>query len=192
MNRLIGIIGLAGSGKDTLADQLSRQHHFFKYSFARPLKEALNAVFGWRMEQWEDRVWKETVQPWLGKSPRQCAQTLGTEWGRDLVHPELWVLLAQRTWENLIVDERLLEQYKRMVIPDVRFDNEARWVLEQGGTLIEIRRKAAGSVSAHVSEAGVSQRYPRVVVDNNADIITFLQRAEAALELEHVVADGGR
>lgn len=151
--KLIGITGAAGSGKDTLADFLAPRS--VKYSFARPLKRALNAMFGWEMAQWDDRDWKEAVQPWLGKSPRQLAQTLGTEWGRESVHPELWILLARRELETL----RQVFPTQAIVIPDCRFDNEAQLIEELGGVVIKIVRPGLASVTAHKSEAGVSQKF---------------------------------
>jgi len=50
-----------------------------------------------------------------------------------------------------------------MVVSDVRFDNEARWVKEQGGILIELRRSASTQVSAHVSEAGCTVQADHVI-----------------------------
>jgi hypothetical protein len=147
--RLIGITGAAGSGKDSLADLLVYDRGATKYSFARPIKEALNAMFGWTMEQWDDRVWKEAVLPWLGKSPRVLAQTLGTEWGRELIHPEMWVLLgAQRFREHAGTGP--------FVIPDMRFDNEAQMVRQLGGVVIKVHRPGVAAIAAHKSEAGVS------------------------------------
>lgn len=168
--RLIGITGKAGSGKDTLADFLSPWS--VKYSFARPLKLALNAMFGWTMEQWDDREWKETVLPWLGKSPRQLAQTMGTEWGRELVHPEVWTLLARRAFEF-----HLKRSEQAFVIPDCRFDNEARLIQELGGVVIQVVRPGIGEVSAHKSELGISRQFISVDIINDASIPQYLADA---------------
>lgn len=186
---LIGITGRAGSGKDTLADQLVRQHGAVKYSFALPIKQALNAAIGWDLSQWEDRLWKEAVQEWLGKSPRELAQTLGTEWGREYVHPQLWVLLASRRYRlhlaNAYAEHGATAAAAPFVIPDVRFDNESHWINEAGGVLIEVRRPQAAAIAAHKSEIGLDPSIARVVVENDADIVTFLQRCETALGLSH-------
>src|SRR5690348_6899955 len=102
MTRLIGLTGKAGSGKDTIADRLVVNKGFTKLAFAAPMKEALNKLFGFDPSDWYDREWKETPLPGIGKSPRQLAQTLGTEWGRDTINPNLWILLAQR---RMVEDE---------------------------------------------------------------------------------------
>jgi hypothetical protein len=57
---------------------------------------------------------KEAVHPELGVSPRHLMVTLGTEWGRDAVHPDLWV----RIWAAS------LPEAAHVVAEDVRFPNE--------------------------------------------------------------------
>ena len=156
---IIGIAGAAGAGKDTVADILVRNYGFRKYNFALPIKQGLNTMFGWTMEQWDDRVWKEAVQPAIGKSPRQLAQTLGTEWGRDLVHPELWLILARRAYEAADT---------HFVIPDVRFTNEAQFLRAAGGEVWKIERPGCAAIAAHVSESGIPTALVDRVLDNTS------------------------
>lgn len=145
--RVIALAGAAGAGKDTAADYLCRKYDFARYAFAKPLKAALNAMFGWRGFEWSNRTWKEETLPDIGKSPRQLAQTLGTEWGRQLVHCDLWLLLAKREIERARqCDER------GIVFTDCRFANEAKFVKDQGGIVLHISRPGIASVSAHASE----------------------------------------
>ncbi|SDW38102.1 hypothetical protein [Nitrosomonas communis] len=49
----------------------------------------------------------------LGKSPRDVMQSFGVEWGRKLIHPDIWVKRV----------ENLIDHYLRLVLSDVRFDN---------------------------------------------------------------------
>ena len=44
---IIGICGLMGSGKDTIADHLIQEHQFKKISFADKLKESVATMFDW-------------------------------------------------------------------------------------------------------------------------------------------------
>lgn len=181
--KLIAITGLAGSGKDTLADRITYQHGGAKYIWALPLKLALNAMFGWTMEMWDDRVWKETELNWLGKSPRQLAQTMGTEWGRELVHPELWVMLGIRAYDKHLHTYIADGEAAPFVIADTRFDNEARAVHRQGGIVVKIIRPDAAPIFAHKSEKGVSDELIDLVLLNNRDIHSFLH--DALQKLEH-------
>lgn len=56
----VGILGLAGAGKDTFANMLLEHLPDFKIDrYARPLKELTCRIFGLTMEEVEDRVIKE-------------------------------------------------------------------------------------------------------------------------------------
>ena len=148
---LIGLCGPAGSGKDTVASMLAEYGRFSRYTLALPLKRGLEVMLGIPLSIWDDRVAKEEVLPWLGKSPRQLAQTLGTEWGRQHVHPDLWVQLMLREWEKVQAG-----YWPRRVVTDVRFDNEALAVRNAGGTVWKVERESVPVVAAHSSENGVS------------------------------------
>lgn len=167
MTKIIGLTGKAGSGKDTIADRLVVNKGFIKMAFAAPMKEALNLMFGFDPSDWYDREWKETPLPGIGNSPRQLAQTLGTEWGRDTIGPNLWILLVQRRMvqEEAWQMQAIGQKPAGFVIPDVRFENEARWIREQGGTIWHVKRDVPG-VAAHVSEGGIAEEIGDVVIHN--------------------------
>ncbi len=149
---LIGLVGRARVGKDTSAEHL-QNHGFLAASFADPLKNMLEAAFGPHFRDGD----REKPLDWLGKSPRELMQTLGTEWGRDCVHRDLWVLLANERWQKFWRlpqgASELSNPYAGMVFTDVRFENEAGWITSRGGWLIEITRKDVQLVSAHRSES---------------------------------------
>ena len=42
---IVGICGLIGSGKDTIADHLVKDHNFVKISFADKLKDTVATLF---------------------------------------------------------------------------------------------------------------------------------------------------
>jgi hypothetical protein len=142
--RLIGLTGKARSGKDTVAGFLPGQ----KLAFAAPLKRGLQIMLQLNDEHVNGDL-KEVTLDWLGKSPRQLLQTLGTDWGRNLVHPDLWLLVAKQKIE------KYLSMGLDVVITDVRFDNEADLIRSLGGQVWHIVRPDAQAVNAHASEAGV-------------------------------------
>lgn len=139
VTRYIGIAGKAGSGKDSVAtaikDDLSRLGlHVKTYAFATPLKMMLSAMMSVPYELLEgvtlqSRRWREEVIPAFGKSPREMMQLLGTEWGRDLIHPDLWVLVAETQIEKDGPDVA--------IFTDLRFPNELALIARHDGLCLE-------------------------------------------------------
>lgn len=169
--KLIALTGRAGVGKDTVGAILSAEHDFTRHAFASPIKAGLNAMFGWNMNAWEDREWKEAVNPTLEVSPRRLAQTLGTEWGRDTIDQEIWVKAAQLRWENYRKVQSFAEiPGAGLVITDLRFENEAAWVRAQGGTVVHVVRPSVTPVETHTSENGIIPALPDEFVINNGSI----------------------
>lgn len=198
--RLIGITGRAGSGKDTLADYLVRQFGYVKYSLSKPIKDILNERFGWTEKDWENRAWKEAQMPHCGASvrnitinfsPRSWAQWLGTEVGRNIGGEDVWVNMMERAWRDLLEDRSMWAD-ALMVVPDVRFNNEARRIHELGGAVIRVVRDGVADVNAHVSELGISDELVNVEVINDSDIITFLRNSVYALEAVPKAPEQGR
>lgn len=61
-------------------------------------------------------------------TPRLILQLIGTEFGRDLIHPNIWV-------NNLFIN---YSKHSDWIIDDLRFKNEAVAIKERGGKIIRI------------------------------------------------------
>lgn len=175
---LIGLAGAAGSGKTTAARYLSRWQDFIHYAFAQPLKAMLAEGLNLSAAQLEGAE-KEAPLPWLGKSPRELLQTLGSEWGRELVHRELWLRVARQNLDNLA---ECFPQARGIVISDVRYEDEAAFVRERGGVLVHILRPDAPPVRAHASEAGVAIGDNDLTIHNDADLAELRERVLEAVQ----------
>lgn len=152
---LIGLTGRAGAGKDTVAEMLGYE----RYAFAQPLKTML-AVIGFPEPP---RAQKEDLIPGFVFSWRRAAQTLGTEWGRNL-QSDIWLALAKRYHQNVKADF--------LVITDVRFHNEASWIRERG-TLVHVRgRNATLELTAqqHASELELPFEDGDYVINNSGSL----------------------
>ena len=170
--RLIAFCGKANVGKDTAAMYLVRRHNYVKYGFADPIKRGLNATFGWTMSQWIERGWKETADLQLGFSPRKAAQTFGTEWGRQMLRDDIWILLADMFYSAL--DDC---GAAGMVISDLRYDNEAAWVKKVGGSIIQLERQVE-DVRPHSSEQGVNLGYIDAFIKNEGTLSDLFDAVE--------------
>lgn len=166
---VVGVTGAAGSGKDTVASMLGWGWRVV--SFADPLYDMIAAMTGYPVWQLKDREFKEQVIPWLGKSPRQLLQTLGTDWGRDMVSRDVWLKIGAR---------RIQSGYL-VVVPDVRFDDEAEMIREDfGGVIWEVTRPGASTCASHVSEAGISRRLIDRTLVNGGTLDEFREVVQAA------------
>lgn len=169
---VVGLTGAAGAGKTTVAAMLG----WHEVSFADPLYDMISAMTRYSVEQLKDRQFKEQMIPWLEKSPRQLLQTLGTDWGRDIVAKDVWRKIAA----NRI-------RYARpagiscVVVPDVRFDDEADLIHDEfGGFIWEVTRPGAQTCVGHVSESGLSRnRIDRTLV-NAGTLDEFREVVQAA------------
>ena len=176
--QLIGIMGLAGSGKSTIATYLSKRYRYQVMKFSGVLKDMLRAL-GMSEAEIEGDL-KESHRQWLGgKTPRHVMLTLGTEWGRDLVHRDMWVnaLFRQQAFSLPRVRDRI-------VIDDCRFQNEATEILSHGGSLWRVRRdlKHPACFSGHVSEAGQQGVEVQRTLQNNGSIQDLHNTIDALLQ----------
>lgn len=160
--KLIGLTGPAGCGKDTIARFLCDTQEFRQIALADPIRDGIEAMFGISREFLTDRDLKETSLKQIfgfDKSPRQLMQTLGTEWGRNMIDPNIWLNIARTKIE---FNKRLCAAnnlYLRgIAVSDIRFEGEAKWLRDQGGTIWHIRRpnNPYTITTAHASEGQIT------------------------------------
>ncbi len=138
---IIGLIGFAGAGKDTVAEYLERKKNFNADSFAATLKDAASVIFGWPRLMLEGRTkesreWREQPDEFWSKAlgytftPRMALQRLGTEAGQGVFGKNIWVASLMNRVKN----------YKNVVITDARFSHEVSAIKDEGGVLLRIKR----------------------------------------------------
>lgn len=186
---LIALCGYAGAGKDTLADYLVEQYGYERRSFAKPIKDLLNNLFGWTDADWIDRYWKDSkrvfsgIAPVHGRSPRELAQWLGTEVGRNFFYTDIWA-------DNLLNDWTLHVNYAavggtlcpRWVVTDLRFPNEADAIHDADGCVLRIDRLGIWP-GDHSSELSVDDvDYDCSVINNDGDAAGYLRDSIIALK----------
>lgn len=175
---IVGLCGLAGAGKDTVADHLCSDHGFERHAFAEPIRDMLTALLdgaGIDYAHLFERRLKEQPVPGIGISGRRLMQTLGTEWGRSL-DPDLWVRLAACTLglHDLPASSPI---HDRLVLTDVRFPNEAAWIQSLGGTLVRITRPGL-SAGQHSSEQHIDAMPWAWTICNDGSLLDLQDRVD--------------
>jgi len=140
---IVGIVGLIGSGKDTIADYLVNFHGYRRDSFANTLKDAVSAIFNWDRDLLEGRTtmarqWREQVDEWWAQrlgipnlTPRYVLQQWGTEVVRKSFHDDTWIASLENKLRNSKDDS---------VITDCRFPNEIKMIKGLGGKVLRVIR----------------------------------------------------
>lgn len=176
---VIGLSGLAGVGKSTVADILQEDYGFEKRSFAAPIKamlRKLDPTLGWgdvgmgpQLVRLSDLLLCYPSEDDLkhseyGDEYRRLMQVLGTDCVRA-IDPQFWVKAARWT---------LLDPDGKYVFDDVRFPNEASMIYEMSAYKAVVtdvwqvtRPGVTVTKGAHVSEQWAGRMEETVEIMNN-------------------------
>lgn len=148
---IIGITGFARSGKDTIGQYLVENKGFVRVAFADAVRDAVYTlnpdVYSEEENTWEtvqyivDTIGWDRAKTEYGEI-RRLLQVMGTEVGRMLFGPNVWVNIA---------DKKMLDA-DDYVITDVRFENEAEFVRSLGGIVVRVTRSGVEAINKHSSE----------------------------------------
>ena len=177
MYKLIGLYSSAAqSGKSTVARYLDESYGYAVVPFAQTLKEMavpmLEALGHSREEALHLLMHdKERTLP-LGVTVRHLLRTLGTEWGRECIHPNVWL----HCWQMRI------QGVEHVVVDDVRFPNEAERVKRLGGVMVRVERPGAYTEHQHSSEGSLDHFDGfDYVIENDGGLDALLDKVDVLM-----------
>lgn len=190
---LIGLVGYASSGKDSVGDVLRIEHGFTRYAFADVLKD-----FALELDPLLTSIGK--TPPWYRladvvgtyrwdyvkreyPSAREYLQLVGAA-VRDKLGPDIWInavfnaiAASPNPWGNI-------------VITDVRYQNEIDVIRSHFGYIWQVHRPNVGPANAHISEHEWEQHPPDAYVANDGTLNGLRHHVNAVLSMEQLKASG--
>lgn len=195
---LIGLGGKLRAGKDAIGDYLEENHDYVKLGMSDALNEALlklNPIIP-TGKHWEAGYEHYmTYQDYHGahgyveakKNPevRRLLQVLGTEVGREMIDPDVWVRIAEKK-----IREHW-EAGRNVVITAMRFPNEIEMLERLGGFSVWVERPTADrlgdtqgdkvQIGAHASENSVSEIDFQFTLLNDSTLDALYTKVEEVL-----------
>lgn len=164
--KIIGISGKIGSGKSTLSKIIQKKLAYQEWNFADNLKKIVAILLGYTYEEIITTEVKDVFIPEIDMNVRRVFQKVGTDCLRNNLHNDIWVISL------------LLNYIKcgepNIIIADVRFPNEAKFVLDHGGILIRINRDLPtneSNINNHISETALDDFPFEYIIENNGTIV---------------------
>ena len=135
-------------------------------------------------------------------TPRLLLQLLGTECGRDIIHPNIWV---NALFSNYIPKQIGYEfNYSHWIITDMRFPNELKAVKSRGGITIRVNRNTCNCVTQdmaetcnnkcsnnthlqHSSETALDNAEFDYTIENNGTIEELIEKVKEILIKEKII-----
>jgi hypothetical protein len=148
-NRIVGFCGYKRSGKGICAEALAGMK-YVDVPFAGGLKAMLTAWLEYNgvtdTSLYTDDWYKDHKSRYFNnKEFRYAMQTLGTEWGRNIMGKQFWI----EGWERRIAG------MSRVAVSDVRFPDEVDAIREKNGIVIKVRRPSFRNLDTHESETNM-------------------------------------
>jgi hypothetical protein len=161
MDRIILIRGRQGSGKTTLSKELERQLTLGLYR--SQIKQLVFAGSIYKIHDFAVKLMQDLgIYSKHMTKDRKLLQILGTDWGRNTIHTNVWCK-ACRAEADDFMESKSLETYSRVtIISDARMENEfhtfpdaIRISLDAPEAVRKARTKSWSDNTSHISETGL-------------------------------------
>jgi hypothetical protein len=159
---IVGLVGKKSAGKDTVGAILVERHGFVRVSFADALKRSAAALFDVPVETWDALKNRDDAVVILAvyegvharMTVREFLQRYGTEAHREVFGGTFWTDVVEDKFRQNHTTQGRSEPGKleRIVVTDVRFEEEAALVRKYGGMIVRVVRPSVEVGDTHASE----------------------------------------
>jgi hypothetical protein len=141
-------------------------------------------------------------------TPRLLLQLIGTECGRNIIHPNIWCNALMGEYK--IFEIKNTQQFERKtdllypnwIITDTRFPNELKAVKDKGGISIRVNRRKPASIivvgtgstnvidltpKEHPSETALDNAEFDYTIENNGTILDLIEKVKEILIKEKII-----
>lgn len=171
---IIGLAGYAGVGKDTVGDVLIQKYDYRRVAFADKVKSILYDI--------DPQIGSLTLQTIVNEQGwnvakaipevRRLLQNLGFA-GRTFLGEDIWIWEALGeavyTETELNSDGGIDKISAKIVVTDVRFENEAKFIRDFGGQLWQVVKEGVKPINDHISETDlIGFGFDKTIVNNGS------------------------
>ncbi|MCB2379307.1 hypothetical protein LGH70_17045 [Hymenobacter sp. BT635] len=175
MVHLIGLSGKRGSGKDTVArliQQLQPERNWQIMSFGDAIKAVCATLAGESTQPYYSQTGKAELLPDFGRTRGEMLQQVGA---------------ALRAWDYEIWVQAFFARLppgQCILVPDVRFPNEAQPILDRGGLMLRVE----GDPLRQQGDGTRDDNHPsETVMDTYGQFTTVLHNVGSRVALEQQV-----
>jgi hypothetical protein len=176
---IIGLSGVARSGKDTIANYLIEKHGFTRVSFADPIREALVKLnpsidvdgYSMRLGHAVNLLGWERLKE-ISSDIRGLMQRMGTEVGREMFGENIWADVAFKS----------IRPESKIVISDVRYLNEITAITSALGNVWRIERPGVGPANEHSSETALNNYNFPIKLTNDSTLDALYKLVDLELD----------
>lgn len=135
-------------------------------------------------------------------TPRLLLQLLGTECGREIIHPDIWVNALFADYKEIATKGKSYSssmfnietntiEYPKWLIPDVRFPNEVTRIDAYKGFAIRVIRDTVTPAVQHESETALDNYNNfKYTLNNDGSLEDLLSKVKDILQLEGIISGG--
>ena len=161
MTQIIGLHGPIGSGKDTLGLEIKKLYEGHREVVILKCADALYAMAAQVDPAFHPLMAHELKDGFVLNDPslgtrRNFLEKLATEFARDMIHKDFWVMLLQANIRTALAKN----PNALIVITDVRFRNEAKAIRFLSGTLVHLRPNWGSPHAATTKHSSTEQLTP--------------------------------